>query len=114
MSQLTLRPERPEQVTDMEALVRDAFWDRYMPGCSEPLVVHRLRHHPDACPPLCLAAERDGQLAGGIWYAKAAIRTPDGGSTPLLTFAVEPTAESCMRSRSNPSSSQAVLPAVGS
>ena len=86
MSQLTLRPERPEQVTDMEALVRDAFWDRYMPGCSEPLVVHRLRHHPDACPPLCLAAERDGQLAGGIWYAKAAIRTPDGGSTPLLTF----------------------------
>ncbi|MGN0880427.1 MAG: GNAT family N-acetyltransferase [Oligosphaeraceae bacterium] len=86
MSQLTLRPERPEQVTDMEALVRDAFWDRYMPGCDEPLIVHRLRHHPDACPPLCLAAEHDGQLAGGIWYAKAAIRTPDGGSTPLLTF----------------------------
>lgn len=86
MSHLTLRPERPEQHTDIEALVRDAFWDRYAPGCSEPLVVHRLRHHPDACPPLCLAAERDGQLVGGIWYAKASIRTREGTTTPLLTF----------------------------
>ena len=75
MSDPLLRPERPEQFFKMEEIVRDAFWDRFSPGCAEHLVVHRLRTSREVVPELCLAAELDGELAGGIWYAKAVIRS---------------------------------------
>lgn len=73
MNDLILRPERPEQYKEMEEIVRDAFWDRFCPGCSEHLVVRDLRQSPVVVPELCLAAELDGRLAGGIWYAQAAV-----------------------------------------
>ena len=82
---LILRPERPSEYREMEEIVRDAFWDKYAPGCSEHFVVHRLRASAAAVPELCLAAERNGELAGGIWYAKAAIRR-DGREIPVLTM----------------------------
>ena len=81
-----IRPEKPEEYREMEELVRDAFWDRYSPGCCEHLVVHKMRTFPAAFPPLCLAAETGGKLAGGIWYARAVIRGKDGKSVPVLTL----------------------------
>ncbi|MBO4631254.1 MAG: N-acetyltransferase [Lentisphaeria bacterium] len=86
MKNLILRPEQPGRYHDMEELVREAFWDRFSPGCSEHLVVHDLRTSASAVPELCLAAELDGELAGGIWYARAALRHPDGSETPVLTM----------------------------
>ena len=85
MTKLIFHPEKPEQYRAMEALVRDAFWDRFSPGCREHLVVHKMRTSPAAVPELCLAAERGGELVGGIWYADAAIRHV-GGETPVLTL----------------------------
>ncbi|MBQ9502602.1 MAG: N-acetyltransferase [Lentisphaeria bacterium] len=81
-----IRPEKPEEFREMEELVRDAFWDRYSPGACEHLVVHKMRTSPAAYPPLCLAAETEGKLAGGIWYARAAVRGKDGESFPVLTL----------------------------
>jgi len=69
----------------MEELVRDAFWDKYSPGCSEHYVVHEMRTSPAAVQELCLAVELDGVLVGGIWYANAVIRH-DGMETPVLTM----------------------------
>lgn len=69
----------------MEELVRDAFWDKYCPGCSEHLVVHDLRTSAQIVPELCFAAEEDGKLVGGIWYAKAAIRRM-ATAYPVLTM----------------------------
>lgn len=85
MKDLILRPERPEQYREMEEIVRDAFWDKFCPGCSEHLVVRNLRQSPAIVPELCLAAEIGGRLAGGIWYAQGAIRS---GRThhPVLTM----------------------------
>ena len=59
----------------MEEIVRDAFWDKYMPGCCEHLVVRNLRKSEKIVPELCFAAEENGELLGGIWYAKARIRS---------------------------------------
>ena len=70
-----LRPERPSEYRKMEELVRDSFWDKYCPGCREHLVVHKMRSSAAIVPELCLAAEENGELAGGIWYAKALIRS---------------------------------------
>jgi len=84
-NELIFRPEVPQQYREMEELVRDAFWDKYSPGCSEHLVVHNFRNYERAVPELCLAAERDGKLVGGIWYALAEIRQ-GGQSVPVLTM----------------------------
>jgi len=85
MGNLVLRPELPSRYREMEELVRDSFWDKYCPGCSEHLVVHYMRSSAAVVPELCLAAEADGRLVGGIWYARAAIRR--GGSVfPVLTM----------------------------
>lgn len=85
MENRILRPEKPSEYRAMEELVRDSFWDKYAPGCAEHLVVHRLRGSAEAVPELCLAAEENGSLVGGIWYARAAVRN---GSTlhPVLTM----------------------------
>ena len=86
MNGLTVRPEKPEQYREMEELVRSAFWDRYSPGCCEHLIVRNMRVSSAAVPPLCLAAETGGKLAGGIWYARAAVRGPGGKRVPVLTL----------------------------
>lgn len=86
MGKLILRPEEPGQYRRMEEIVRDAFWDKFTPGCGEHLVVHNMRSSAAAVPELSLAAELDGELAGGIWYARAAIRRPDGSETAVLTM----------------------------
>ena len=86
MKKVFLRPELPGEYREMEQLVRDAFWDKFSPGCCEHLVVHRMRTAPAVLPDLCLAAERDGELAGGIWYARAALRRADGTETEVYTM----------------------------
>ena len=85
MGKLILRPEFPAQYREMEEIVRDAFWDKYMPGCCEHLVVHNLRTSEEIVPELCLAAEENGELVGGIWYAKARIHSGEK-VYPVLTM----------------------------
>ena len=85
MEKVVLRSERPSEYREMEEIVRDAFWDKYSPGCGEHLVVHNLRNSGAVVPELCFAAEVDGELAGGIWYANALIRT-GGKGYPVLTM----------------------------
>ena len=85
MSDLLLRPEKSAEYRAMEEIVREAFWDKYCPGCSEHLVVHRLRESAESVSELCLAAEENGALAGGIWYARAMIRN-GSGLHPVLTM----------------------------
>ena len=86
MKKMFLRPERPGEYREMEQLVRDAFWDKFSPGCCEHLVVHKMRTAPAVLPDLCLAAELEGKLAGGIWYARAALRQADGTEVPVFTM----------------------------
>ena len=78
-----LRPECASEYREMEEIVRDAFWDKYSPGCGEHLVVHNMRNSAAVVSELCLAAEVNGELAGGIWYAKALIRTGGNGYSVL-------------------------------
>lgn len=80
---IIIRHEKTEQYHEMESLVRDAFWDKYTPGCREHLLVHRLRKSSVLHPELCFAAEYGGELAGGIWYADASLKTQNGIVTVL-------------------------------
>ena len=59
---ITIRPERTEERTAVENLVREAFWNVYRPGCLEHYVLHKLRKDAAFVPELDLVMELDGEL----------------------------------------------------
>ncbi len=70
----------------MEELTRDAFWNLYVPGCNEHLIVHRLRQSPDLIPELNFVAVRDGRLVGHIIYTRSRVIGGDGAEFASITF----------------------------
>lgn len=47
---LTIRNERPEDYAAVEELTRRAFYNVYVPGCTEHYLVHIMRGHRDFLP----------------------------------------------------------------
>ena len=57
-----IRLEKKEDYSEVENLVREAFWNVYRPGCSEHLVIHVLRNDPAFVKELDFVMEQDGRL----------------------------------------------------
>ena len=74
---MIIRKEKQSEQKQVENLVREAFWDVYMPGCSEHYLTHLLRQSPIFIPDLSFVAEEGGQLVGMIYYTKAQIKQKD-------------------------------------
>lgn len=68
---ISIRPERVTEHHQCEALVRDAFWDLYRPGCVEHLILHQARTSPDLV--LDLVAEAGAALAGALVATRARV-----------------------------------------
>lgn len=83
---LTIRRERPEDFSAVEALVRKSFWNVYRPGCMEHFVLHKLRNDPDFIPELSLVMEKDGVLIGQNCFVRAQIAADDGRNIPIFTM----------------------------
>ena len=83
---ITFRLERKEDYREVENLVRDSFWNVYMPGCLEHFVLHELRNDPHFIPELDLVMERNGEIIGQIIGVEASIKCDDGTFTKVLTF----------------------------
>ena len=49
---MKIRNEKKADYREVEELLRDAFWDLYVPGCVEHYVAHVVREHPDFIPEL--------------------------------------------------------------
>ena len=82
----TIRLERSEEYRDVEALVREAFWNVYRPGCSEHYVIHVLRDDPAFVKELDFVMEQDGRLIGQNMFMKTVIQADDGRVVPVLTM----------------------------
>ncbi len=82
----TIRLERSEEYRDVEALVREAFWNVYRPGCSEHYVIHVLRDDPVFVKELDFVMEQDGRLIGQNMFMKTVIQADDGRVVPVLTM----------------------------
>lgn len=95
MESLRFRPETPADFRRVEELVRDAFWDVYAPGCSEHLVLHRLRESPAYLPEISFLAERDGEILGHVAWSKGVVKGPEGKTTGVLTFGPIAVAPAC-------------------
>ena len=81
-----IRLEKKEDYRAVEALVREAFWNVYRPGCSEHYVIHMLRDDPAFVKELDFVMELDGKLIGQNMFMKTVINADDGRVISVLTM----------------------------
>lgn len=86
MSNLLIRTETPKDYAIVERIVRDSFWNLYVPGCDEHYLTHIMRKHPDFIPELDFVIERNGQVIGNVMYTKAKLTDEAGETMQILTF----------------------------
>ena len=83
---IIIRRETEADYRATEALVREAFWNVYRPGCQEHYVLHRFRDDPAFVPELDFVMGKDGRLIGQNMFVRAAIRSDDGRDIPIMTM----------------------------
>lgn len=83
---LLLRPERPEDYRASEALIREAFWNVYKPGCDEHHYLHLLRQSSAFRSDLTFVCEADGIIAGMIASMNSHIALDGGGRLDTVTL----------------------------
>ena len=81
-----IRLERTEEHRETEALVREAFWNVYRPGCLEHYVLNQLRNDEAFVPELNFVMEKDGRLIGQNMFMRAVIKADDGRDIPIMTM----------------------------
>jgi predicted N-acetyltransferase YhbS len=83
---ITLRNEVKNDYRTVEGLVREAFWNLYVPGCYEHFVMHNLRMSHDFIPELDFVAEKEGRIVGQIAYSRGIIENKQGEKTEIISF----------------------------
>lgn len=85
-SDVNIRLEQEKDHREVEALIRESFWNVYRPGCSEHFVIHVLRDDPAFVPQLDFVMEQDGRIIGQNMFMKTVIDADDGRQIPILTM----------------------------
>lgn len=83
---MLIRRTKTSEFDETENLTREAFWNVYSPGCSEHLILHKLRQSPQYVPQLDCVLEHEGRLVGHIAYAEGTLTDEAGHAQPLLLF----------------------------
>lgn len=83
---INIRNELVQDYRKIEELTRDAFWNLYVPGCSEHYLVHMMRSHEDFIPELDFVVEIDDKIIGNIMYTKAKLINLLGQEKNIITF----------------------------
>jgi len=83
---ILLRLEEEKDFRETETLTREAFWDIYHPGCTEHLVLHKLRSHADFISSLDFVAVDHEKIVGNIVYSRAYILDHQMQRHEVITF----------------------------
>ncbi|MCQ2592687.1 MAG: N-acetyltransferase [Treponema sp.] len=83
---IEIRKESEKEYFETEKMVREAFWNKYQPGCNEHYMVHIMRKNPAWLPELSRIALVDGKIAGVIMYFKSKIMQADGKEVQIASF----------------------------
>lgn len=86
LNQMGIRLEEKRDRCETESLTREAFWNKYRPGCSEHYLLHRFRTHPEFVHALNYVLEEDGRIVAHIMYSHAEILADDGRRIPIVAF----------------------------
>ena len=81
-----IRNEERADYKTVEDITRRAFYNIYVPGCSEHYLVHIMRDHEDFVSELDLVLEMNGQVIGNIMYTRAKLVDEKGEEKAILTF----------------------------
>lgn len=83
---ILIRNEVKEDYKQVEELTREAFWNLYLPGCSEHYLVHVLRKHPDFIAELDFVAVLEGKIVGNIMFTQSRLINEEDDSIAVLTL----------------------------
>ncbi len=83
---IIIRPELQSDYFENENLTREAFWNLHVPGCSEHLLVHKLRAHQDYLQELSFVASDNDQIIGNIFYARSHVVNEINNKLDTITF----------------------------
>ena len=81
-----IRNEQKSDWENVEAITRKAFYNVYVPGCTEHYLVHIMREHEDFIPELDFVLELNGRVIGNIMYTKAKLTDEAGTQKEIVTF----------------------------
>lgn len=74
---ISIRLEEERDFEEVEYLTREAFWNVYRPGCSEHLIVHKIRKVPAFVPELSYVACDNNKIVGNIIYSRSRVINDD-------------------------------------
>lgn len=83
---INIRNEETADWREVEELVREAFWNLYVPGANEHLIVHKLRGRPEFIPELDFVAVFDGRIVGQIIFSRSSVHDSAGIIHDTITF----------------------------
>ena len=81
-----IRNENEDDYRTVEEMVREAFWNLYVPGCSEHFILHNLRNSSDFIPELDFVAEKEGHIVGQIVYSRGHVEYAKGAEKEVVSF----------------------------
>ena len=83
---MRIQLEEPKDCREVENLTREAFWNKYRPGCMEHYVLHQYRDRPEFVRELDYVIEEEGKIVAHIMYSRASITADDGRTLPIMIF----------------------------
>ncbi|GAK58150.1 acetyltransferase [Candidatus Vecturithrix granuli] len=83
---IMIRNETEQDFREVEEVTREAFWNLYVPGCTEHYLVHQMRNHPDFIKDLDFVAENNGKIVGNIMYTNAWLLNEQGQEKDIISF----------------------------
>lgn len=83
---MIIRSEQPGDYFENENVTREAFWNLFVPGCNEHVLVHKLREHADYLQDLSFVAIYDQRIIGNIFYARSWVVHEQNMKLDTLTF----------------------------
>ncbi|MFC2056738.1 GNAT family N-acetyltransferase [Chloroflexota bacterium] len=83
---IVIKNENETDYGAVERVVREAFWNLYVPGCDEHFILHNLRNSSDFIRELDFIAEKEGQIVGQIAYSRGVITNKEGEEKEVISF----------------------------
>ena len=83
---ILIKNETEADYRTVEEVTREAFWNLYVPGCSEHYFVHVIREHPDFIRELDYVAVVDGRIVGNVMYTRASLTDEAGEVLAIASF----------------------------
>jgi putative acetyltransferase len=84
--QFTIRKGNPSDNKEVEHITREAFWNLYVPGCDEHLLIHNIWSHKDFIPDLYFVAVVENKIVGCIVFTCSYLENANGARLETATF----------------------------